>query len=347
MSVFKIEPDELPAIRISKAMSAKADKNLLFVVGGGLGDRQCAEPTIRFATENFLKWGYRVSVMCETPELFFHLHRLEGFYSPKDIEKLHGKFLPLYTYAPGNLPNQFFNANLMHPVDYASVCALRMQLPNSYKVIQGISNAGFPMSEDYKNLFRVSSESHHVVVHAGQTWPSRTIAGEWWDDFLEEISFYDWLHPVLVGNQTVELKNTKRCLDVRWRLSLAEFSLLCRNSIAVVTNDSSPIHLAAPGESKVAFLSTIRNPDHLYHWRKNGFGWNMQNFTKINSLGQQPWEVFDVCPSNLHQNRLDVFPGNIKDHLPYPREIVEWIVENKIKTEKLTTSPVFGPDETI
>lgn len=305
MGVFDISEAELPALRIVKAIGKGASKNLLFVVGGGVGDRVCAEPTIRYAIRKFKDCN--ISLMCDTPELFNHLTFREIY---RTGEKIPDKYLPLYTYAQGNLANQFFNANLMHPVDFASLSALRMQLPNLDKWIQTTLTS--LTASDTKNA---------IVVHAGKTWPSRTVPSQWWQDLIKEL--LKGPDPVvLVGSQTVEL-DPSGCLDYRGKTSLLEFRDILLFAKAVVTNDSSPIHLASSGYAKIAFLSTVRHPDFLTHDRVGHFGLEMKNFT----VGE-PWLLFQNAPNNLDEKRIDRFPENIQieSFLPPVKWVSNWVL---------------------
>lgn len=317
MGVFDITEAEVPAIRIAKAVGKGAEKNLLFVVGGGIGDRICAEPTLRYAIDTFRDCS--ISLMCQTPELFSHL-KFDDVYVP--IGKIEKEYFPLYTYPIGNLANQFFNANLMNPVDFASVSALRMQLPVNYRRPKQPFSQVTRLGETVKYLYQVSNDGRHILLHPGKTWPSRTVPSFWWEEVIEEIYKTDFYHPVLIGNKTVDIKNSKKCLDTRDKLTLQEVYWLCSYSNRIITNDSSPMHMAAPGNGKIAYISTVRHPDLLLHCRDE-FGKGMRDFSK-----NRPWELFNHCPNNLSQQRIDVFPDGkiIEDYLCTPKEVVQWLI---------------------
>lgn len=312
MGVFDIDANEIPAIRIAKAVGARVNKRILFVVGGGLGDRVCAEPTIRYFQNQFLEC--RVSLMCETPEIFSHL-RFEKIFTNVD-QIPNDEYLALNTYAQGNLANQFFNANLMNPVDFASISALRMTLPlkdkRPFMLFEKIPTLQDPLSQ------------RAVVLHPGKTWPSRTIPSGWWQGVVHSLLAKEYT-PVIVGNETVDLDfDLSKCMMLRKELTLKQFAYACQ-AFPLITNDSSPIHLAAPGWNKVAFVSTVREPSLLSHVRGMNyqFGYNMKNFTD-----GKPWELFSFCPNDLEHHKIDVFPEGykIEQFLPDPAEVVEWVV---------------------
>ena len=47
-------------------------RNFCITIGGGLGDQACAEPVIRWMTENFYKKD-NIILMTHYPEIFSHL----------------------------------------------------------------------------------------------------------------------------------------------------------------------------------------------------------------------------------------------------------------------------------
>lgn len=319
MGVFDVTANDVPAIRIAKAIGDGVSKNILFIVDGGIGDRICAEPTLRYSFHSFDELEF--SLLCETPELFGHLPFKNIYRSLDKVPK--DQYLALHTYGNGNLSNQFFNANLMHSVDFASVSSIRMQIPVEFKKPNLIGN---PPIDSLKELLRISGEDKWVLLHPGKTWDSRTIPKEWWEDLILDIVEAQLL-PIIIGNNTIDI-NTKYCIDMRSKFSLSE-CVYVSQSAPLVTNDSGPLHMAASGRHKIAYLSTVRHPDLLKHWRfdETGrnyeYGCNMKNFTK-----NKPWELFMDFPNNLEEKRIDKFPTgrSIDEFLPDQGGIVEWLL---------------------
>jgi hypothetical protein len=321
MGVFDVHESDIPAIQIAKAIGNGVEKNLLFVVSGGLGDRVCAVPTLIYAKDTFK--NCEISILCDTPELFKHIGFKNVYRTVDEIQP--NKHYILYTYGQGNLRNQYFNANLIHPVDFASISALRMQLPNGYKEILLTTEMTNLFSKINFDPYKISDREKTVVIHPGKTWPSRTIPATWWNNLIELILRETPLIPVIIGNDTVEI-NPDRCFDIRGITNVKEFAWICKYAGTLVTNDSSPIHLGAAGYGKILFFSTVRHPDHLLHWRGGRLGWNMKNLTK-----GEPWGLFNYCPNNLDENRVDTFPkgARIEDFLPDPKSVLNWILNNQ------------------
>lgn len=311
---FNIEPSELPYIRVVNAIANKVNGKLLFVVSGGLGDRVCAEPTLRYATDLAPKWGYTVSLACDTPELFRHL-KFEKVIDMKGELPTTFQYMVFYTYPPTGLPLQFMNPNFMHCVDAASMMALRQQLPPESRQI-----FLFPQEPKDGNLMREILGPKTVVIHPGKTWATRTFPAQFWNAVIHSVRTA-WLTPVLVGNSTVDV-NPEGCLDLRGKTSLMDFAWICKNASRVVTNDSSPLHLAASGSAKIAFIASSRRPDLLLHTRQRKVGWRMKDFS-VRPL----WEEFDSFPNTIEQRSLAEMPVSTWNELdlPSPVRILNWL----------------------
>lgn len=299
---------DIPYECIKSSIESGTDKNILFLVGGGLGDRICAEPTIRYALETFK--GINISIACETPELFNHLKFKEVF----DFKKTYpvtGRHLCIDTYpAPHKLINQFMSPNLMSTVDYASLSALRCILPRSYKA-----------PKLFTVLPTIDLPEKSVVLHVGKSWESRTFPAKWWNTVLSTLK-RTGMNPVLVGNNCIDI-DSDGIWDLREMLSMNDFIGVCQNAYAIITNDSSPVHIGATGKAMIAFVPTVRRPDYLMHHRNGGFGWKTMAF-----YDQPYWELLDSCPNHLATKGIDKIPEGhkITDFLPNPKTIVEWII---------------------
>lgn len=320
MSLYEFDPKEIPAIRIAKAIGAKADKNLLFVVGGGLGDRFCAEPVIRYAMDTFK--DCEISLCCSTPELFRHLKFKATFLNSTEVPD--NEFLPLYTYQNG-LSNQFFNPNLMHGVDFSSVSSIRGQLPWAYR-----SPRLNPETLNDPDMLNYRKPAF-VIIHVGKSWPSRTLPASWYHRLIDVMLKHD-RRPVLVGKDCVDIKIGPKTVDLRDKLTLNEFMWLCKQCDAIVTNDSSPVHFASAGIAKIAMIATCRRPEFIMHHRVSDstswaithpqFGWRTRDF----SVGNM-WDLFKYEPNDLGANNIAEIPDgrSMEEFLPDPELIATWI----------------------
>lgn len=316
MSLFEFKANEVPAIRIASAISRNKQKDILIVVGGGLGDRICAIPTVKYILDHYK--DCKVSLMCDTPEIFNPLPFDKVYSDIDDVDE--DDHLAFYTYNGSNLANQFFNPNLMNSVDFASVSAIRGQLPDSYRRIMIYPNAPTAPS-----IINIATKDRYCLVHVGKSWPSRTLPAHWYWSLITNLQAIGRI-PVLIGKNCVDLDELPRSysniIDLRDKTSLSEFLWLCKNADALITNDSSPLHAAACGETKIAFVATCRGPDFLTHHRVGGYGWRMKSFYK-----DKMWEKFITPPNSLDFVDITQVPEGtkIEDYIPDPIEIVKWI----------------------
>jgi hypothetical protein len=106
-------------------------------------------------------------------------------------------------------------------------------------------------------------------------------------------------------------------IDLRDQLSVSELVALLKGCKFVVTNDSSPIHIAAAGEAFIAFVASCKHPDFLYHWRKGQFGWRMKDFGHDGLYNYMSW-------SPVQKDEVSIefcTPEMMQRILPSPEEI--------------------------
>jgi hypothetical protein len=316
--LFTTAADQIPFCRIATANQAGVEKNLLFLAGGGLGDQICAEPTIRYALDRFK--DCKISVLTHTPDLFRHLTpRLEFLFEREkwsDAQIDLGKYLCLKTYTEADdFSGQFISSILTHCVDYPAILSRRGQLPLEYR--QPIVEPLTPTKEFLPPTKNIWQKDRHVFVHPGRGWPSKTFGPDWWTAVLERLKARDII-PVLIGNDTGWVDSSD-CVDLRDKLSVMETTWLLQQARVLLTNDSSPLHMAATkgGKAWIGFLATCKQADYLYHYRNGVFGWRMKNF----SLGGV-WDLLDFAPNK--QETVDVKNIDPTPWLPEPNDIARW-----------------------
>lgn len=311
---------EIPSFRTLVAVESKTDKNLLLCTGGGLGDIICAEPVFRYALRTFKELD--ISLATPQPHLFRHLSFKKVFDERK--EKANFDDFYIFRSMPGheNLQAEFLPHIWMHCVDFISIIMFRAQLPNLEKQI-----ILKPNEIEFEKAALINPETD-VAIHAGMTWQSRTFPKWWWDDVLSYI-ISRGKRPVLIGADSASDRGTvdvsaEGCLDLRNRLSVMESVAVLQTVRVLLTNDSSPIHMAASGDAWIGVVSTARHPDYITHWRNGGeWGWRQKNF----SLGGG-WNTYDLCPTNAKSISIDkVDPEALLSWLPQPAEFAEWGVE--------------------
>lgn len=323
---------QIPSFRTSAAIERGVEKNILIRCWGGIGDRICSEPAIRYALETFR--DCKISLATEEPELFGHLD-FEKVYRLGVDEIPEQDYLVFNTImSPETLSWDFVNHLLMNCVDYPSVCAWKCQIPISYKQVRLVPSRSVEAEVEsimIENKLSGDDRVRWIAVHAGKHWPSKTFPKEWWDDVLSKLKECG-LTPVLIGADaddnrgTVDV-DTSGCIDLRNRLSLMQSVRLLQRARGVITNDSSPLHMAATGDAWIGFLASCKHPDFLTHWRgpRGEFGWNMQNLSRGGV-----WEIMDYLPNKGQSISVDKIPrGIVRTWLPEPYEIA-YLANRKI-----------------
>lgn len=309
----------IPGFRSSLAISRGVEKNLLFRTWGGLGDQICAEPTLRYALKSFK--DCRVTLASECPELFTHL-KFDRVFNLKQERPIYEDYFVFETITPpddSNLVWHFFSHMLTHCVDFPSMCALRTQLSNADKEVilpsGGTHLAHLPFGNKY------------VHIHPGKHWTSKTFPKDWWDAVLKELISND-VTPVLIGADTDDNRGTvdvetNGCIDLRNKLSIMGSIEELRHAKVLLTNDSSPLHMAAPGDAWIGFIATAKHYDFITHWRKGEFGWRMKNFGKGGV-----WDIIDMCPNKEQEVSAEFVPEDtLRSWLPDPKDYAGWAID--------------------
>ena len=326
---------EMPALNIPSfknllAIERGVEKNLLVQTNGGVGDVVCAEPAIRFALDTYK--NSNVSILTRYPELFSHLERhirFKKIYKDCDegAEKVdasqHLIFKSLRD--PDDFYSEFVNHLNTQCVDYASLIMWRCQMSPEQRQIKLL-----PSVDDYCFADNTLNRATDIVIHPGRGWASKTFPKHWWDEVINTITAQGY-RPVLIGADlfhnrgTVDV-TTDGCLDLRNKLTLMGTAAVLHSVNVVLTNDSSPLHIAASGNAWIGFCSTIKEGWTITHWREGQFGYKMKDF----ATGGM-YQHLNLCPNNPKGQLIDnVDPNLLESWLPVPNEFANWAV-NKVR----------------
>ncbi len=325
---FKIPGWRIPSWRTSFACQQGVEKNILFKTWGGIGDQICAEPTLRYALEHFK--DCKVTLASSIPEVFGHL-KFHDVYDLTKESPILDDYLWFDTNSEAdqfNLVYQFISHNVIHCVDFPTLCALRCTLPVAEKSIV----LEPPRPPAGSELYEIANQcGRYVIVHAGKHWQSKTFPKKWWDEALFSIVGQGFT-PVLIGREngpgqgTVDV-DTAGCVDLRNKTTLNETIWLLKNSAVVICNDSSPLHMAVAGDAWIGFFATAKHYDYLYHWRRGQWAWRMKNL----SLGGY-WDLQHYCPNQIEEKTIDkVDPKILESWLPDPKTVGAFCKEKMIE----------------
>lgn len=320
----RIDPDarvavpvtHLPIFRSTIAIQAGVQRNLLLRTWGGLGDQICAEPTLRFALKHFKECD--ISLASECPELFAHLE-FKRVFDLRDVKPNYAKYFLFDTITPPTASNmvwQFFSHLLTNCVDFASLCALRMQLPVSDREIKLVGDKlGDVVAQLVQNA---------VLVHPGRHWASKTFPKKFWDGVLKFLIMRG-ITPVIIGANTDDNRgtvdvDTDGCVDLRNQLTVMQSIGACQMAKVLLTNDSAPLHMAASGDAWIGYVATCKHPDYITHWRKGQFQWREVNFGKGGC-----WDLDNYLPDRPGEISVEAVPEDLlMSWLPDPDEMAAW-----------------------
>lgn len=308
-----------PLFRTQYAIQNGVERRLMFKTWGGIGDQICAEPTLRYALKKFQ--DCEIFLASENPELFKHLP-FKRVFNIKEETPNYNNYLCFETITPPDDSNMvwlFFSHMLVNCVDFPSMCALRLQLPVEDKEIKLIG--------DKPDFLEVADVRGSVVLHPGRHWQSKTFPKEFWDRIIAGL-LVRGIKPILIGgdaddNRGTVKVNAEHCLDLRNKLSIMQSVWVLQNSPVLLTNDSSPLHMAASGDAWIGYIATCKHPDMITHWRHGQWQWREKNFGKGGI-----WDVIDFCPNKKQSVEAEFVPPELLlSWLPEPTEMVEWAAE--------------------
>jgi hypothetical protein len=299
----------------------KYKRHILIDVQGGLGDQVEAQPGIRYLI-NYIYPDQDINIVTHYPELFKDVKGAKIF--------LHGEFVrqsdtPYYHVntlpGPSTVTWSIVSNLLCHTVDYCSIALLRRTLPNKDKSIilnvkdETIKNVKAICGEDLENL---------VVVHAGKHWESKTFSTDWWQEVVDGLQ-KEGLKVCLVGKNdltrgVLPVKARAGMVDARDLLSLEEFIALLSKAKILLSNDSSPIHLAGAFDNWIVLIPSCKHPDHIIPWRNETQKYKSKSLYKRLVLDDTP-----SAPTEVHGSSGQYINKDWSNYLPEVAEVVREI----------------------
>lgn len=272
----------------------KTKRHILIDVHGGLGDQVDCEPVIRYAAEQMWK-GQDINVATHFPRLFKHIKGVkifthESFKGKADVPYYHVVTAP----HPKCIISFMLSNNLCHATDFASIATFHRIFTPSEKQVR---LALFP--EDWKELSKVDPKKqakNWVLLHPGVAWASRTFPKSWWQAVADGLSRAG-VSVCIIGKEVVaqpkkfvsvkdgsmlsgklppdpnsfrsihRLIIRKGMVDTVNQLSLGGLLALMSQARCLITNDSSPVHLAGAFDNKIILIPTNKKPEYLLPWR--------------------------------------------------------------------------------
>ncbi len=320
----------LPSFRTSYAIQRGVERKILFHTWGGLGDQACAEPAIRYAIKKFD--GCEFYLATPQPDLFSHLKFKRTFNLKEELPIFEDYLNFKSIHDTEHLQWEFVSHMITQAVDYVSINMFRAQLPIEDRYIES-----YPRPARLEITSQIP-EGYWALVHAGRHWQTKTFPKSFWDAVLDNLINLG-VTPVLLGANTDDNRgtvdvDTRGCVDLRNQTNLNDMMHLCHETKVLLTNDSSPMHIAASGNAWIGFVATVKHYDYITHYRKEKsafgnyigdamWGWRMKNFGKGGM-----WDEISFCPNVQSKIEVDkVDPETLAKWLPDPLEYAKWAAE--------------------
>jgi hypothetical protein len=302
-------------------------KNILVTLEGGLGDVVDAEPVLRYISQ---KSYPNQNVVVYTAERYNRVvQHIDTIRVINDLEELEPDtaYYHVSTYKDmwgGSW--KYMNQNLMHVTDFASLLTIRRMIPFEDKEIKLQVEP-----KDYQILDKILGDdydySNLVLVHPGKSWQSRTFPVDWWNSVTEELILRGHNVGVIgkyvdetLGVLDIDIKDGM--YDFRNILELGELFALIEKSEVLITNDSSPVHIAGAFDNWIVLIPTSRHPEHLLAPRKGDR--YRKTIVSYKELMDQP---DDAVPTMFHGKICNDVPEGrtINDFIPEPKTLVDEI----------------------
>lgn len=297
---------------------------VVIYIEGGLGDQVDAEPVVRKLKSIY--HDTRLILIANHPQIFNHLEletHKPGFQVPI------GAFV-INTLKPiDHVSKKYMVHKLCHGVDYASLQCLRGTLAAKEKEIQ--------LTFESKHLARVEELcgrdiSNLVVLHPGRGWASKTFPADVWDSWIDALLEHGY-HVAVIGKYVhktqgvVELKPRMHLnfINLINQLSLKETFALLSKAPILISNDSSPIHIAGAFDNHIGVIATCKHPELILPYR-GGVG---NVWYKATSLEKQKmYDEYKHHPAKENLSLIYYLPENvssIRPYLPSSADILEFV----------------------
>jgi hypothetical protein len=292
------------------------------MIGGGMGDQICAEPTLRYIKEKLYK-NDEIIAVSHWPELFSHLG-LKVLLPAEKTENANN-YVTLYTlHDPTHDSWRYVAHMITTPVDYASILATRGTLPLEYKKIkleysqEDLDHVKSLVDNDLKDL---------ILVHAGRHWQSKTFPASFWQMVVDTLKTK--YRVAVIGKRVEKIQgvveiDTTGCYDLIDKTTVKQLIALIGNSKGIITNDSVPVHMAGAFDDVwIGLIAITKHPHHVLPYR----GPHNSQLHKAVALEQFPvYDHFEIRPTAIDGSKCDICSEeDLLKALPTKEQILKFV----------------------
>lgn len=306
-------------------------RRIVVVVSGGMGDQVDAEPVLRFMEKVYKEDEAEIIITTHWPILFRHL-KYKVIEHKEFNPNLYKPFYEIKTFPGPDTVHYSVISNLMcNTVDYCSMAALQRILPLEDKIIKLEVTEKEEQELDY--ILGDFDLKRSVLVHPGRHWISKTFPIEWWQEVVNLIS--KEIPVCLIGTDNhknrgaFQLSLPSNSINLIDRTSIGLFIASIKRAPILLTNDSSPIHIAGAFDNWIVVIPTCKHPDHILPYRKCPDG-KVSNYHKAIALYKNL--VLDDCdqrPTTWIEGgaSAEFIKRNWDYYLPSPEEVYNKIYD--------------------
>lgn len=299
------------------------EQNIVISVTAGMGDQLCTEPVVRYTQKIYPESN--IFVVTHFPRLFSHLD--VPVFDFDDWKGLQDSVLIMHSCPDEDKSDHNLSHVLFHPTDFSSISMIKRTIPNNDKKIK-LKLEVDDVSTIIEMLKDKPTDKKMVLIHPGKWWPSKTFPIKWWQEVIDKLS--EKLFVCLIG-KTIDDKQgylpvtcPQNGYDFRDITSLGELMALISLSKALVTNDSSPLHIAGAFDNWIVTMPTCKHPDHILPFR------NGTQYHKTKALYKKLLiDDLEVRHTVFKSDTIDLIPEGktLLDYLPDPDEVVREVFD--------------------
>ena len=292
-------------------------KHIAFVVDGGLTEQVAAEPLIRYARD-LVYPGDQLIIISTRPELFTHLGL--PVFGKLVLAPEANRFQPHYTLTnTKHRDSQCMDTRQVHPVNFASLNALGLELPVASKRPQLPLHPAALSAVAEK--VRPNDPKSLVLLHPGRTAAATPIPPDVWRRYVESLKLNGY-SVALIGSrvdadQRVVEFDTSGCLDLIDQLSIPELIALVSQARVLISTDSGPLHIAGAFDNWIGLLVPTKHAEHVLPWR------NGSQFWQAATLERPPRHDDRYRPGGASLESCT--PEKLNESLPAPQLLLQFV----------------------
>jgi heptosyltransferase-2 len=176
----------------------------------------------------------------------------------------------------------------------------------------------FPGSFEKEKVDRMLAKAKKkiVVIAPGSKWFTKKWPTEYFRTVVSELEKRDDVTVVVVGGKEERLLNiplAEKSIDLRGMTTLLELAEVIRRGDVILTNDSSPIHIASafPDVRIIAIFGPTTESLGFFPWSKNS------EVLQVENLECRPCSLHggDACPKKHFKCMLEIKPEKVIERI--------------------------------